>query len=389
MEKIKDIFQLLEQVESQEESIVNELKKEIIEFIKKGNFIEDEDSIKNYKLRKSMTIEEIYELTEGKLQYAKTKSMIRKIFYLVSAQSYARELAEILRKITKNNPNYEKIIEYIENNAFVVEPTIFPKSKNKDSKSKGSNGLSIKDNEMGLLEQIKHLTIEEQGEILEKGGISNITKRIMDNHIGSQEHFETNDSQKTKEEYYIETILDSYNWKRSGINKLGEMGRRDIVKRLQEIDCISICKKLAEAGITEKNMIIAIINLAITEQLDKILDQDVKQTRKNLKQLKQVPTIKQIEEFLGYHKSTLGKIELRDYQKIAVNQIGRIWKDKRFASVILPTGVGKSFVAISKLLEYNNKPILYLAPNNEILEQMKEYIVKYVHGKKGTLGKTK
>ena len=38
--------------------------------------------------------------------------------------------------------------------------------------------------------------------------------------------------------------------------------------------------------------------------------------------------------------------------------------------------------------EHPNEKMLYLAPQEEILNQIKNYIVKYIHGKKGTVGKT-
>ena len=38
--------------------------------------------------------------------------------------------------------------------------------------------------------------------------------------------------------------------------------------------------------------------------------------------------------------------------------------------------------------EHPNEKMLYLAPQDEILNQIKSYIVKYVHGKQGTVGKT-
>ena len=38
--------------------------------------------------------------------------------------------------------------------------------------------------------------------------------------------------------------------------------------------------------------------------------------------------------------------------------------------------------------EYKDKKILYLAPSHEIIEQIKKYIIKFIHGKKGTLGKS-
>ena len=40
-------------------------------------------------------------------------------------------------------------------------------------------------------------------------------------------------------------------------------------------------------------------------------------------------------------------------------------------------------------MKHKDKPMLYLAPSAEIVEQMKDYIIEHLHGKKGTTGKSK
>ena len=55
----------------------------------------------------------------------------------------------------------------------------------------------------------------------------------------------------------------------------------------------------------------------------------------------------------------------------------------------MPTGGGKSFVALAQLLQHQNEEMLYIAPQNEILEQTKDYIIKYIHGPVNTIGRNK
>lgn len=87
---------------------------------------------------------------------------------------------------------------------------------------------------------------------------------------------------------------------------------------------------------------------------------------------------------------------LRNYQEDASVNIKSIYngeKHNRFAGVVLPTGGGKSFVAIEQLLSFNNEDysenkdrngkinttsMLYVAPSHEILSQVKMHIVKKV-----------
>ena len=100
--------------------------------------------------------------------------------------------------------------------------------------------------------------------------------------------------------------------------------------------------------------------------------------------------------------------KLRDYQTSITNNIREIFNREdneynRFAGVNVPTGGGKSFVAIEEILEVfenetgdimfkesdeisnvdrtkeiNNTSILYIAPSHEILSQVKLHIVKNV-----------
>lgn len=72
-------------------------------------------------------------------------------------------------------------------------------------------------------------------------------------------------------------------------------------------------------------------------------------------------------------------INLRDYQKKAVKNIDRLFDDgKRFAGVVLPTGAGKSFVAMAEMKKYQNGNILYIAPQQEILSQVQRHILKNI-----------
>ncbi len=86
---------------------------------------------------------------------------------------------------------------------------------------------------------------------------------------------------------------------------------------------------------------------------------------------------------------------LREYQKETTANIDSIFnseENNRFAAVVLPTGGGKSFIAIQQMLSINNEKypnldrtkklndtnMLYIAPNHEILSQIKLHIVKNV-----------
>ena len=89
--------------------------------------------------------------------------------------------------------------------------------------------------------------------------------------------------------------------------------------------------------------------------------------------------------------------KLRAYQADATERADNIFsreEHNKYAAVVLPTGGGKSFVAIQQLLSFNNPnyeekdrnevdginkaKMLYMAPTHEILSQIKLHIVKNV-----------
>lgn len=106
-------------------------------------------------------------------------------------------------------------------------------------------------------------------------------------------------------------------------------------------------------------------------------------------------------------KSKRIQFGLRGYQEAATTRIDEIFSSEehnRYSAVVLPTGGGKSFVAIQELLSFNNpeytkkhrnatakkgedgemyggindSKMLYIAPTHEILSQIKLHIVKNV-----------
>ena len=98
-----DMFGLLQQVKEQDKKIVDELKREFVQFVIDGKEIDVSENKENY-FKRDISIEEMYELTGGRVEYGQANSIIKNLFYLAKGQVEARELAEKLRKITNNNP---------------------------------------------------------------------------------------------------------------------------------------------------------------------------------------------------------------------------------------------------------------------------------------------
>ena len=405
--EIVDIFSLLQQVEGQDQQLVEDLKREVVQFVseRRNLAIPENSTLSNdYRVKDNISIEEMYDLTDGKVEYGQANSIVKNLFYLARSQSKARELAKLLNQIIGDNPQYRDIVEYIENNGFRIEPEITTRQSNRGVKLSESISLDLKGEETELINKIKGLSEEEQIEIMKNGGLSDV-KGIMSSTFSKTKRNEKID----KEEYYAEAIFSLYDWQKIGIEEFTVAERNNLIQRIQNEYCVELYQKLEEQGIDRHDIPTILLNIVTRRNDFEITENDTLETikakrleqydrmiaenRENLNQrsntsvLSQDLSIERIERFLGYYDVQGTGIQLRPYQQRATDRADEILQENRFASVILPTGGGKSFVALSQLMEHQNEEMLYLAPQNEILEQMKDYIIKYIHGPVNTIRK--
>lgn len=405
--EIVDIFSLLQQVEGQDQQIAKDLKREVVKFVGEGkNFEIPENStlLNDYRVKNNISIEEMYELTDGKVEYGMANSVVKNMFYLAKSQSNARELVKLLNQIIGNNTKYRDIIQHIENNGFEIEPEIITRQSNRGVKISESVSLDLKGEEIKLIDKIKGLSTEEQIEIIQNGGLSDV-RNIMSSTFSKTKRDEKID----KEEYYAEAIFSLFDWNKIGIEEFTTEERKKLIQRIQDEYCVELYHKLEEQGIDKDQIPTVLLNLITRrkdfeiiendtseiikvkrlEQYDRMIEENIENLNqgKNSSILNQDLSIERIERFLGYYDIKDTRIQLRPYQQRASDKTNEILQENRFASVILPTGGGKSFVALSQLMEHKNEEMLYLAPQNEILEQMKDYIIKYIHGPVNTIRK--
>ena len=405
--EIVDIFSLLQQVEGQDQQLVEDLKREVVQFVseRRNLAIPENSTLSNdYRVKDNISIEEMYDLTDGKVEYGQANSIVKNLFYLARSQSKARELVKLLNQIIGDNPKYRGIVQHIENNGFEIEPAIITRQSNRGVKLSESISLDLKGEETELINKIKGLSEEEQIEIMKNGGLSDV-KGIMSSTFSKTKRNEKID----KEEYYAEAIFSLYDWQKIGIEEFTVAERNNLIQRIQNEYCVELYQKLEAQGIDSQDIPIVLLNMVTRRKDFEITENDTSETikakrleqydrmiaenRENLNQgknasiLNQALSIERIERFLGYYDVQGTGIQLRPYQQRATDRVDEILQENRFASVILPTGGGKSFVALSQLMEHQNEEMLYLAPQNEILEQMKDYIIKYIHGPVNTIRK--
>ena len=72
------------------------------------------------------------------------------------------------------------------------------------------------------------------------------------------------------------------------------------------------------------------------------------------------------------------ELELQEHQQDAYNAVQKTYEQGNRAAVVIPTGCGKSFIALKLMEDNRDKNILFLAPTIAIKNQMYNYIAKYI-----------
>ena len=386
--EIADIFSLVQQVDGIEKDRLDELKQAILSSVQSGKTIPQIPEI-TFQVKDNITIEEMYELTDGKVEFGKANSIVKNMFYLSKSRQNAIALSNALAEIIGDNSGFEDIINYIKENGFRVEPQIISRQSGKGVKLSESVNLNLQKEEQSLIDEIKKLSFDELNLVLQNGGLYN-AKDIITKTFGNVKESEKID----KSRYYAEAIISQYDWQDIGISEFKIAERNELISRLQEKNCEEIYENLRKRGIAEGQISTILLNIVMREgffdqykigNLEELLNtrQDVLLNKIN---------IELVERFLGYYDVENTGIKLKKYQQKAYDNVNNIFESKKFAQVILPTGAGKSFVALAEMQKYASEPpnekMLYLAPQDEILNQIKSYIVKNLHGKQETVGKT-
>ena len=406
---IMDMFALLQQVKEKspnEAQNIDEIERKLLEYANNGYEIQnkngelvftngqdtiniDETSQKLLELQETelpnVSIDEMYELTQGKIDYKSAMQMQKMLlFYANKSRAKAIALSNIISEIAENNPQYVNVIQNIKTQTFSIEPKIITRQNERGYKLSESVNIGAKGEEIELIKDIQNLPIEEIIETIESKA------QVIDSDIIRQRFSKIMyDKPIDKQTYYAKAIIDSYNWEKTGIGFRPEE-RQEFEKRLKNTDIINLYEKLTKLNLPEKTISQMILNIAINKNFSNILNMEnfEEQIKEHSEELTQDLSIDQVETFLGYYDVPGTDIVLREYQQRAVNNANKKFEERQFASIILPTGAGKSFVAMTELLEHKNDRMLYLTPSNEILDQIRKYIIENIHGTKGTLNKT-
>lgn len=358
----------------------------------------------NLKNDIEFSIEEIFDKTNGSISYARARNATKFVYNLSIAQRKSIELANVLKTIL-NDEKLNSTIDEIAQKSIAINNKIITRKNGRGIKVSESVNIDMNGGER------KKFTDEEQRNIYERvKGLSKENLELIISNKGSeleQEIYIDNllhsdiDLVKTKEErlnrYYAEMIIDTLDISKIYKNairdkSLTEEEREKILKQLEKADCKRLVNAFTKAGISEEVVSGYIINilsangyqgytleeLSKLDNLDEIISTNIKNT--NLKGHVYPFVMEELREIRD-DRNKIGDtlIKLRDYQQETVDNVDRIFADgKRFAGVVLPTGAGKSFVAMTEMLKNQNGNILYIAPQREILNQVQRHILKNI-----------
>ena len=349
--EIVDIFSLLQQVPKYYPNL-DDLKKEVLNFVKTGaNFVPfglDEIKLDNSK---DYTIENMYNLTNGSISFSDAYSMYKKSFYLAKSKLRARNTIKMLRYITNNNPKYNDIINLLDNNSFGIESEIMSRLSIKENHISESVSFNFNEKEKSLFNFINHLCNEDCEYIIHRP-LDAISYYL--NQFNQENYFK-----QEKKEYYANAIIDLFDFKKLGIMKLYPIHRFKLVQKLMEHDVIGTYEVLKNKGIPEEKIAESLLTTIVKGR-------EVSS--------KETFSLEELEWFLGYNQVKDTKLKLYTYQRQIAEAIDKTLKTRNYTNVIVPTGGGKSYISLYELYQHKDEELLYLAPNVEILNQLKKII---------------
>ena len=352
------------------------------------------------------SIDEMFERTNGTIGYSKSKNAAEFVYSLSIAQRKSIEIANILKTIL-NDDRLNDILEEIGNKSIAINDDIITRKNGRGIQisesvnidmNRGENKLFSNDEQRKIYEKIKSLSVEQLDTIISKNG-KDLEQEIYIENLDHSEIDETITREERLNRYYAETIIDTLDISqiyRNAIKdkSLNDQEREQILNQLEKANCKRLVEAFIKAGIAESEVAGYIINILASngyqgytfeelsklDNLDDIISRNIKNT--NLKG-HVYPSV--MEELRGIrdNDNRVGDtfINLRDYQQETVDNIDEIYAaGKRFAGVVLPTGAGKSFIAMAEMLKNQNGNILYIAPQKEILNQVQRHILKYIAG---------
>ena len=357
---ILDIFGLLQQVPETDD--IKEIKNILLNKLNNNElnigYLSNDYNVDN--LNDKLTINTLYKLSKGHISYSDAKEIYQKAYSLAKSRLRKEKSIDLLEYIL-NDSKYKETLDTLRKNTYGVEADIINRKSSQDSINiSESVNLKIKEKELYILDYINNLNNETLIKVLE----SPIEELYGLLDLDYNENI-------SYEEWIANSIIDLIDWDYYGIEELSDNSRKILLYKLSKSNFMSIYHSLKNKDLSDKE--IANMTLLKLIRPNEEISKDDKFT------------IDELDDYLELNKISGSRIKLKPYQMNAFKNINKAYKDYDFTSVVLPTGTGKSYVALAQMsyiseevrkLEKNrDAKILYIAPNNHILDQLKKIIV--------------
>ena len=352
---LAEVMGLLQQVPETKE--VREIKEYLIANLAEvRNKVLDADYSKFDEQNLDMSLDNIYNLTGGKISYKAARELYLNDMYVARSKVRVFNAVQTLQVLLKDK--YSDTLQEILNSCFGIEPNIMSRNIKYDNKVSDTISLTIPKEYQSIVDYINVLSINDISNLFNSP--QNAFNTLFSNYVGTQ-----NIEPQNKEEWYANGIIDMVDLSSMGIEtSLNIEQRRKIINDLVSRNFMEFYEKVKGLPNFEQ---IATAMLAT-------LVSNNEEFKNNAKMI-----LEQLKGYIGYNKLKDYNLSLRSVQREAVTNIDKLYQERSFAIAVMPTGLGKSFVALYEMLQRRDKKILYLAPNDIILGQIKHY-VKMLYG---------
>ena len=355
-----DIFGLLQQVPETDD--IKEIKNILLNKLNNNElnvgYLSNDYNVDN--LNDKLTIENLYKLSKGHISYSDAKEIYQKAYSLAKSKLRKEKSIDLLEYVL-NDSKYKETLDTLRKNTYGVEADIINRKSSQDSINiSESVNLKIKEKELYILDYINNLNNETLIKVLENP-IEELYG-LLD--LDYNENI-------SYEEWIANSIIDLIDWDYYGIEELSDNSRKILLYKLIKSNFMDIYNDLKNKDLSDKE----IANMTLLKLIRP--DEEIDRTDKF--------TIDELDDYLELNRISGSRIKLKSYQMDAFKNINKAYEDYDFTSVVLPTGTGKSYVALAQMsyiseevrkLEKNrDAKILYIAPNNRILDQLKGIIV--------------
>ena len=350
-----EIMALIQQVSETEE--IKEIKDYLITHLEEVRQSTKEVDYSHFNPENlNLSLDNLYNLTEGKIPYKEAKELYLNSMYLVKAKLRSFYSVNLLNNILGNNPKYHNALQSLLDTSLGIEPTIMARSGNHALKVSDTVALYLPKNYQSLYDYVKNLQVQDMYNLFTNptNAFNTLfTKYISDKELKPQD----------KEEWYANGLIDAIDLESLNLKtNFNQNQRRKIVNALVTHNFMNYydkVKTLSDDGSIATSMFASLVA--------------------NRKEFTNDPSIilDQLKDYIGYNNLKEYNLPLRKLQRIAYKQTEEIFAKKNFAAAVMPTGSGKSFLAIKEMLDRRNDKMLYIAPNDIILNQIEDYIYEF------------